>query len=133
MNNQQLAVMLSFASTLDGRVPCDEAAVMAWAAVVDTDIDTSWAADFVKKHYGRTDDMLVPSALNRSWRQHRATQQAARIATSGGDRHCQRTGCPCTHSEPCYKGWIDREHESVTAPCSVCRPTVLEALKGKFQ
>lgn len=26
------------------------------------------------------------------------------------DRHCKRTGCRCTHSDPCYAGWVEFDY-----------------------
>jgi hypothetical protein len=53
--------------------------------------------------------------------------------THHNDAHCRRTSCPCTHTPPCYKGWLDQELTSQqhqwTAPCPTCRPTTHEWLR----
>jgi len=56
------------------------------------------------------------------------------------DRHCRKSGCMCTHDEPCYAGWINFKYveevkkirngiPSVTLldreaarPCMICDP-----------
>lgn len=130
MNKSDIAVMLSFASTLDGRVPFDEAAVEAWAVVLDPDMEGKWAADFVKKHYGRGDDLLIPSTLNRGWVEAKRARAQAKFSgdAEASDRHCRRTACQCTHTSPCYRGWIDREDNSATVPCPVCRRSLADVL-----
>lgn len=130
MNKSEIALFLSFASTLDGRVPFDEAAIEAWALVLEKDMEGKWASEFVKKHYARGDDMLIPSVMNRGWQESKRTR--AQAVWSGdaeaSDRHCRRTGCQCTHSAPCYRGWIDKEDNSSTSPCPVCRRSLADVL-----
>ena len=70
MNITEIAVMLTFAASLDGRIQPDEGTVMAWSNVLDNRMDAFWASEYVKKHYGRTGDMLIPSALNKAWSDH---------------------------------------------------------------
>lgn len=44
---------------------------------------------------------------------------------SGERRPCHRVGCPCTHQEPCDRGWINTESETnkvTTKPCPTCDP-----------
>jgi hypothetical protein len=125
MNTKEIAVMLSFASTLDGRVPFDEVGVTAWAHVLEPDIENRWAADFVKRHYGRTSDMLIPSVLNKGWLEHKRNQRLTTLTTS--ESHCQRLGCTCTHTDACFKGWLDIEDRTV--PCSICRSSLAVVLQ----
>lgn len=44
------------------------------------------------------------------------------------ESHCGRPGCHCSHSEGCYKGWVDHDPGSrgvydSAIPCRNCRPT----------
>lgn len=130
MNKSDIAFVLSFASTLDARVPFDEAAVEAWALVLDADMEGKWAGEYVKKHYGRGDDLLIPSVLNRGWQEAKRARAQAKWSgdAEASERHCRRTGCQCTHTSPCYKGWIDREDNTATSPCPVCRPSLADVL-----
>ena len=52
-------------------------------------------------------------------------------------RHCGRTGCMCTHTEPCDHGWlaapdrVNRETGMVyeqVAPCPVCKPDAADRI-----
>lgn len=124
MNKRDLAQLMAFASTLDARVPFDEAAVYAWAIVVAENMDAAWAGEFVKRHYATTNDMLVPSTLNKAWKDR---QRA--IPPEVGYAHCQRGGCVCTHTEPCFKGWMDRPDNTATVPCATCRPSLAKVLR----
>jgi hypothetical protein len=125
MNITEIAVMLTFAASLDGRIQPDEGTVMAWSNVLDNRIDTFWASEYVKKHYGRTGDMLIPSALNKAWSDHSRLKV---LNQPDLDSHCGKTGCKCTH-RLCYKGWIDPDPNIDTKyltveKCVVCRPAV---------
>ena len=70
MTKAQIAELLAFAATLDGRLPYDDGGVEAWAAVLDESIEGLWAVEFVRHHYGRTDDFLSPAVLNTAWHKH---------------------------------------------------------------
>lgn len=125
MNHKEIAIMLTFASTIDGRLQPDQATVLAWAEVLKPDIDHKWAAEYVKKHYGLMDAMLVPSALNRAWGERKRLTHEARITPTNVDSHCGRSGCGCEH-RVCYRGWIDLNDR--TGPCSNCRADLAELI-----
>ena len=40
------------------------------------------------------------------------------------DAHCRTSGCACTHTGDCYRGWIDitMEGREYALPCRTCRP-----------
>jgi len=40
------------------------------------------------------------------------------------DSHCGRAGCPCPHTDPCYKGFEDymqEDHKWIAMFCHLCR------------
>lgn len=43
------------------------------------------------------------------------------------DAHCRRNGCACTHTDPCYRGWLDMPNG--TGPCQTCRSELWSALR----
>lgn len=131
MNKREIALLLSFASTLDGRVPFDEAAVEAWALVLEPSMEGKWAHEYSKRHYGTVDTVLIPSVLNKGWQEVVKARNESRWATSSAevsDRHCRRSGCQCTHTESCYMGWIDGEDSHKTSPCPICREPLADVL-----
>jgi hypothetical protein len=103
MNITEVAVMLTFIGTLDGRIQPEEATVMAWSNVLDDRIEAQWASDYVKNHYARTGDMIIPSSLNHAWSEHSRLKV---LTQPDNDAHCGKPGCRCTH-RLCYKGWVD--------------------------
>ena len=129
MIKREIAIMLSFSSTLDGRVPFDEAAVEAWSLVLDADMDARWASGYAKKHYAKTDDIIHPSGFNKAWADAKRNRAALALTIDKEllDRHCQRANCSCTHTGTCYRGWIDAA-ESSTSPCPVCRSSLSNVL-----
>lgn len=118
MRNSEIAIMLTFVNTLDGRINPDDATVISWGNVLTKDMNATWAAEFVKKHYGKTGDMLIPSMLNKAWYEHKSIHQSAQIDRTTLEAHCGKSGCTCNHTA-CYKGWIDTE--TTTSPCGMCR------------
>lgn len=127
MNRTEVAAMLTYVNTLDGRVGYDVPTVQAWSDVLIGQIESGWAATFVRKHYATSNDCITPSWLNKGWREHESFMQA-RALVENSEAHCGKVGCRCTHSEPCYKGWLDRDGENVTAPCPKCRQSLWEVL-----
>jgi hypothetical protein len=125
MNITEIAVMLEFVASLDGRIQPDEATVIAWSTVLDKRMDGNWASEYVKNHYGKTGDMLIPSSLNRAWGEHARIKV---LTQPDNDSHCGKAGCRCTH-RLCYKGWIDPDPNLevkylTVEKCVVCRPPV---------
>lgn len=54
--------------------------------------------------------------------------------------HCQRRGCPCTHTEGCDHGWIEqptytdpvtKQTYTPVAPCPACRPEPHQRLRAE--
>ena len=127
MNKSDISAMLIFASTLDGRIPYDPQAVEAWAQVLNNRIDTGWAAQFLKSHYGKADDLITPSHFNRAWSDY---ERYKVINHSGekNDGHCGKAGCRCVHTGQCYRGWVDSQTEGMTAPCPICRQELYDTL-----
>jgi hypothetical protein len=175
----QIAELLAFASTLDGRLPTDSGGVEAWALVLDEGMDAMFALEAARQHYADGDFMLTPAHLNKRWRDYRkaraetrpslaaqaqdevlvpmpewfrgamreafGTEDFAKIkqtrrtgaeiqaifdrhtppvgprTLSTLDAHCGRQGCECTHTGPCYRGWVDDPRGQVTGPCRMCR------------
>jgi hypothetical protein len=126
MNITEVAVMLTFIASLDGRIQPDEATVIAWSNVLDSQMETTWASGYVKNHYGKTGDMVIPSALNKAWGDHSRLKIINHVDL---DSHCGKPGCKCTH-RLCYKGWIDPDPNIevkylTVEKCVICRPPVV--------
>lgn len=125
MNKADVPMLLSALGQFQ-YVEADPVAVEMWAAALDYDMTLPFAVEFIAKWYGelRTDKQtLKPGAFNAEWRDRR------RVLPTGpvdGDRHCKRGGCRCSHTDPCYRGWL--EGLDVASPCRVCRFDLFEAL-----
>lgn len=104
MNTTEVTIMLTFISSIDGRLQPDEGTVLAWMQVLASDMEAKWASQHIKNHYGKTGDMLIPSNLNRAWHMYKQTRM---LTAPDIESHCGRSGCPCTH-RMCYRGWIDQ-------------------------
>jgi len=131
MTDEEILGLLIYANELDGRHSPNEAKVYAWQEVLEAGapgMAVEFAKEQIKKHYGNYEVMLSPSMLVTAYRKSRRIAAEARIALEqdGPERHCQRTGCLCTHAEPCYKGWIDSDY--ATSPCPICRSDLAFAL-----
>jgi len=131
MNELEVARLLAFANGLDQRHGIDDVKVQAWYAAFAQEAPTitySFAQTFASRHYA-TDEkgMLTPAHLVKGWREHQRMVSDREYVTEG-DAHCGRRTCECTHTGPCFKGWIDGVHEHATSPCRVCRPTLAAAL-----
>lgn len=125
MNALQLAGVLALASTLDGRVGNTQMALEAWSAVLVPDIDGDWAMEFVRRWYGRNDDMLTPAVLNKGWADAKRNRHDAALVSSG--MKCPYPDCRCSHTEPCVAGWLDND-AGTAVPCPQCRPGLSDLL-----
>lgn len=130
MNPDEVLGLLIYANELDGRHSPNEAKVLSWSEVLNSGapgMTLDFAKEQVTRHYGLSDQMLAPSVLVTAWKQYQRSVADARIARgSGHEAHCGRGGCLCTHSDECFKGWID--HDGGTAPCPICRPSLADAI-----
>jgi hypothetical protein len=129
MKNSEIAIMLTFVNTLDGRIQSDDATILAWAEVLSKTIDAAWAAEYVKSHYAKIDTMLHPSGMNRAWAERTRYQIASKPDKVNLDRHCGRSMCPCNHTA-CYVGWIDFDGADFTVPCGNCRADLLRVIES---
>ena len=129
MNANEVLGILIYANELDGRHSPNEAKVLAWQEVINSEahaMTARFARETIAKHYAATDSMLSPSLLVKAWREHERNASDARVAKEGAsETHCGRSGCSCGHDGDCFKGWVDSD---VTAPCPVCRPTLANAI-----
>lgn len=48
---------------------------------------------------------------------------------AGREAECSWAECRCSHTSPCYKGWIDSPDGTTTAPCPNCRPSLSGVLQ----
>lgn len=130
MNESDVLKLLVYANELDGRHSPNEVKVMAWREVFDAeaaDMPVTFAKDQITMHYARTDLMLSPAVIVAAWKQNTRNRREALLSGQGAiEGHCGRGGCQCTHSESCYKGWID--HDRGAEPCPVCRPELTDVL-----
>jgi hypothetical protein len=90
----------------------------AWASLmVEISYPDAEAALYrLSRETGRIPDPAVILAEHRRYRIELRSQQAE----VADDAHCGRSGCPCSHSQGCYRGWLDAE--AGTTPCPNCRP-----------
>jgi hypothetical protein len=128
MLNIDVLALLIYCNELDGRHSPNEAKVLAWGEVFESSapgMTLSFAKAVAKSHYGKYDVMIAPSTFVTKWRQHQDLQASANATT---ERHCGKSSCVCTHSEPCYKGWMDHPENLWTQPCPVCRADLAQVL-----
>jgi hypothetical protein len=130
MTTDDVLALLVYANELDGRHAPNDVKVLAWQEVINTEgrgMTLDFAKDQITRHYATTDVMLSPAVLVTGWRQKTRAENEARMSRQGGvERHCGRGGCVCTHTDECYKGWID--HDRGTDACPVCRPSLADAI-----
>lgn len=131
MTDAEILGLLIYANELDGRHSPNEAKVYAWQEVLESGapgMTVQFAKEQIKKHYGASDVMLTPATLVHAWKQARRIAAEARMALDNDapERHCGRSGCLCTHGDPCYKGWFDSDYS--TSPCPVCRTDLSHVL-----
>lgn len=130
LSDNEVLGLLIYANELDGRHAPNEAKVYAWQEIFQGSaqgMDAAYAKEAIRLHYSRTDDMISPAKIVQAWNHHQRAKREAKIAQSGGlESHCGKAGCPCTHQEPCFKGWLDGDG-SVQA-CPICRAGLSDAL-----
>lgn len=122
MNQKDVLALLVYCNELDGRHAPNELKVTAWFDVFQEsapDLQLGFAQQTARKHYAGTDVMIAPNTFVREWKEHQRSFSVAQMTLH--QRHCGLPTCLCTHDEPCFKGWIDREDGSATAPCRFCR------------
>lgn len=121
MDERGIARMLLFAATMDYRVSNAVEVVKAWSLVLDGDMETEWAAEFVRAHYANSTDALLAANVNAAWRRHRARARELEIRDTPG--HCGRASCYCTH-EDCINGWIEGEDGRPLHRCAGCKQSL---------
>lgn len=90
----------------------------AWANALVSAMPLDFAMTFVTRHYSRSAERITPSMLNQAW----ADDQAPVPPGTLSEAHCGRTGCECSHTGSCFKGWHDEPDARTTTPCGRCRP-----------
>jgi hypothetical protein len=129
MNSTEVLTLLAYCNELDGRHAPNEVKVRAWVDVFNQgapDMPVAFARDVAKRHYAHIDDMITPSTFIRMWANHKKTREIAQNVNSS-DAHCKRHDCRCTHTSPCYRGWLDND-EGTAVPCRVCRSSLADVL-----
>lgn len=127
MNEEDVLSLLIFCNELDGRHSPNDIKVQAWREVFiqgAPDMPLTFARDAARRHYALLDAMITPSSFVRAWTKSQRAQQAS---LADGEAHCQKGGCRCTHTNPCYRGWIDSV-EGWTSPCPECRSSLSSVL-----
>jgi len=131
MNEHEVLTLLLYCTELDQRHSPNEVKVAAWSDVFSAEafgMGLEFAQGVARKHYGLLDEMISPAVFVRAWREHRRFTGVSKPVVGDVERHCGKTGCRCTHGQPCYRGWIDFEGEPYTTPCGVCRADLRDAL-----
>lgn len=131
MNMQEVVLLLETLRVLQPQAS-DQVAAEVWHATLDDDVDAKWALHWVTKHHGQPNAAkVVPGTVNAAWRAH---TEANRLRLQlqedqrAAERRCAILDCRCTHTDPCFKGWIDTPDGSTTSPCPVCRGSLVERL-----
>jgi hypothetical protein len=133
MSDVDVLGLLIYATELDGRHTPNEVKVRAWADVFAAEapgMTVEFAQEVVRKHYGQHDEMLTTGHLCRAWREDQRYQREAYAASENdaADASCFRAGCMCSHTDPCYRGWMDPPENDRTVPCPICRGDLAEVL-----
>ena len=122
MNLEGTAVLLTYINQLDARIVLSETRVAAWSNLLTEQapsLTSEEAQRFVTQHYANQSTAITPDLLVKVCREKEQAREAAMLPQDI-DSHCGRTGCPCTHSGLCFKGWIDSQEGRAT-PCRQCR------------
>lgn len=133
MKDTEVLSLLIYANELDGRHAPNEAKVFAWSEVLNESapgMPLDFATGVIKKHYSKLEVMISPAVIVKAWHDYRRVRADAALSmdAANADRHCKRSGCMCSHTEPCYKGWVDPPSNDRTVPCPVCRRDLLDVL-----
>lgn len=104
--------LLVLIATFDQR-PVEDGDAESWARILgNMSLATARAA--VEAHYGTTHRRVMPSDV---WALVRANAPEVLGEQQG---KCPFRGCPCTHTDPCDRGWIDGG--GTIRACPTCRP-----------
>lgn len=74
MKEAEVATLLALANGHDQRHGTSDVKVRAWYVLLEQeapDMEYGWAQKRINEHYARTTDMLMPSHLVSSWKQHK--------------------------------------------------------------
>jgi len=138
MNKSETAILLGDLARYDLRRFGDDD-VLAWQEALH-DVAYENARSAVVAYYRDHRDRAMPSDIRKA-AQLAADDRAAHASWSGdGGAGCGLSGCRCTHTTPCDRGWIDastiiheivdhktgevssrREYDAVQ-PCPICKP-----------
>jgi hypothetical protein len=132
MNETDALALLIYCNELDGRHSPNELKVRAWLDVFNDAapaMSVSFAKEIARKHYALLDVMITPSTFVKAWRETQRMRSITNlnIDEDQADRHCRFSDCQCTHTGPCFRGWIDNDQHT-TSPCRVCRPSLANVL-----
>lgn len=131
MRKPEVPVVLAALSQFQ-YVQADEVAVEMWHASLDEDMPAAFAAQVIARMYAEDPDRksLLPGHINREWRGYKNRQATLGPPESAEarDRRCHVAECACTHSEPCYRGWLDDQGDGMAVPCRSCRPGLADVL-----
>lgn len=84
MNETQVAVLLALANAHDQRQGTNDVKVSAWYLLLEQeapDMTFEWAQRRINEHYAKTTDMLMPSHLVASWKNHKTYERSRRVVT----------------------------------------------------
>lgn len=132
MTDEDVLGLLIYANELDARHAPNEAKVYAWNEVFTDaapNMPIAFAKEVIRAHYGKHEHMISPAIIVKAWKDNRRMKANAALALDADnvDAHCGMKDCHCTHTKPCFKGWIDGG-EPHTTPCPVCRRSLSEVL-----
>ena len=106
----------------------DEMTTLSWSESLEPSIDRDWAIKHVTKHFSKHDTAPTASSLNKAWTEHLSYKAIGQFDREMEEARCGFPECHCTHSDGCYKGWIDNDGGMTTAPCPRCRPSLYRTL-----
>jgi hypothetical protein len=132
MTNEEVLGLLIYCTELDGRHSPNELKVLAWREVFDESapgMDVGFAREAVRRHYGKYEEMVAPAGICRAWALSRQQKREEDILTiNQSEAHCPRRDCMCTHTNGCYRGWMDQPDREVAIPCVICRGELHDVL-----
>lgn len=131
MNRTEVLNLLTRMNALDGRIAVGPIAVETWhdaLAEEAPDMEVLWAVKHLNHHYATTTEPIRMATLVSGWRVEKAKRSEWAVSRSGAalDTHCGKGGCTCSHTDPCYRGWMDSTDS--TAACPNCRPGLAQVL-----
>lgn len=112
--------------------------VAVWAASLYGEIPREFALQWLAVWYSEFRDPsghVRPAHINKAWRDHvklvthsNYSKDKSKEDRALYERRCTRVGCTCSHTGPCYKGWIDSKDGDTTQPCQTCNPKLADRL-----